>query len=162
PGPDGRLWAINPENGYFGVAPGTSYKSNSSAMKSIEKNTLFTNVALTPDGDVWWEGMDTEPPPGTVDWQGKPWKQGGEGKVAHPPRIFMVNWFRKSKDSQFLWPGYGENMRVLKWIIDRALVRTGGQETPVGWVPREGDIDLSGLDISSEGFAAATRVNLDE
>jgi phosphoenolpyruvate carboxykinase (GTP) len=266
-GDDGRLYAVNPEAGYFGVAPGTSYSSNATAMRSIMKDTLFTNVAMTSDGDVWWEGKDGDIPAELTDWQGRPWNRGSMEKAAHPnsrftapmknnpalskfaddpqgvpisavifggrradtiplvlqsfnwthgvyfgatmgsettaaatgkvgvvrrdpfamlpfcgynmvdyfkhwlsmqskiqypPKLFLVNWFRKDRNGKFLWPGFGENVRVLKWIVDRARLRVGGRETPFGWVPRPGDLDLSGLDIPSEKIEEATHIDLDE
>ncbi len=263
-GEDGRLWAVNPENGYFGVAPGTNMKSNPNAMKTIAKNTIFTNVAVTKNGEVWWEGLDGEVPDELTDWKGEPWKKGSTEKAAHPnsrftapasnnpilsshvndprgvpisaiifggrrsntvplvmqsfnwahgvylgstmasettaaatgatgvvrrdpmamlpfcgynmaeyfqhwlnmqkrvpypPKIFLVNWFRKNKDGKFMWPGYGDNMRVLKWIIDRAHGKVGAQESLFGWVPKQGHIDLSGLEISPETVDEATAID---
>jgi phosphoenolpyruvate carboxykinase (GTP) len=267
-GPDGRLYAVNPENGYFGVVPGTSYKSNPNAMKSIERDTLYTNVALTDDGDVWWEGKDGPPPASCIDWKGNRWTPASKEKAAHPnsrfavpmrnnpvldpdvekgegvpisaiifggrrsdtmplifsalnwthgvyvgatmasettaaatgavgqvrrdpmamlpfcgysmgdyfqhwleigprltnpPLIFHVNWFRKGADGKFLWPGFGNNMRVLKWIIDRCEGRGSAEETPIGGIPRLEDLDLEELDgVSNEQMKELLSVKPDE
>ncbi len=255
-GEDGRLWAVNPENGFFGVAPGTSAKSNPNALASTRKNSIFTNVVLTEDGDVWWEGLDKNPPKNALNWKGEPWDPADGSKGAHPnsrftapakncpcispefenpkgvplsaivfggrraktaplvyqsrdwqhgvfvgsimasettaaatgavgvvrrdpmamlpfcgynmgdywqhwldmgeliqnkPKIFNVNWFRTDDDGNFIWPGFGENMRVLEWIMARCFDEVGADESPIGYVPKPEDINLeeSGVSIKT-------------
>ena len=268
-GDDGRLWAINPEAGYFGVAPGTSAKTNPNALASVGRDTIFTNVAATPDGDVWWEGMGASPPPGLLDWQGRPWSSALGTPAAHPnsrftspatnnpalsthwedaqgvpisailfggrraqtvplicqslswqhgvfmgasmasettaaatgqvgvvrrdpmamlpfcgynmgdyfehwlemgaaasapPAIFQVNWFRRDADGHFLWPGFGENLRVLRWVRDQVLARnqSGARETPIGIVPTAQGLDVAGLQLSSGDVDTLLSVDRDK
>jgi len=265
PGADGRLWALNPESGFFGVVPGTSRKTNANAMEMIQKDTIYTNVALRPDGTPWWEGHDDPPPANALDWQGRPWTPKSTEKAAHPnsrftthasqcpsispdwekpegvpitamlfgarrqrtvplvfqsqswqhgvflgatlssettaaatgkvgvlrrdpmamlpfagynmgdywahwlkigqqlkspPKIFRVNWFRTGDNGKFLWPGYSENLRVLKWVIERSEgSRDGATDTPIGYVPKKSALDLRGLDLPDAAVAELLRVD---
>jgi phosphoenolpyruvate carboxykinase (GTP) len=268
PGPDGRLYAINPEAGFFGVAPGTNMETNPNAMYSVEANTIFTNTAITADGDVWWEGMG-EPPVGLTDWKGQAWSKDLGTPAAHPnsrftapagqdpaiapewedpagvpidailfggrrasviplvfqsrswdhgvflgsimssettaaatgavgnlrrdpfamlpfcgynmadyfahwltfsdkydeaklPKIFYVNWFRKGDDGRWLWPGFGENSRVLEWVFERVGGRGDAVETSIGYLPTKDAINTSGLNVNAKDMEELLAVNNDE
>jgi len=263
PGEDGQLWAINPEAGFFGVAPGTSMKTNPNCMQTLGRNTIYTNVGLTPNGQPWWEGIDGEKPEGLLDWQGRP-HDSSNGPVAHPnarftvtaaqcpsysseanapsgvpisaiifggrrstvaplvlesldwahgvftgaavasettaaavgqvgqvrrdpmamkpfcgynfgdywahwlsfsercaklPKIFHVNWFRKDAEGRYMWPGYGDNMRVLKWITERCAGVAEAVTTPVGLMPNRADIDLTGLALTEQTLDALLAID---
>ncbi len=270
---DGRLWAINPETGFFGVAPGTNSKSNPNMLKTISHNTIFTNVVLGKDGTVWWEGADWDPPAEAFDWQGRPWKPGMKdsngnavlgahpnsrftaplsqcpsasfriehhhgvpisaiifggrrarlaplvyeafdwehgvfigatmasertaaqfGKIgevrrdpmamlpfcgyhmgdyfehwlnigrrmSHPPRVFHVNWFRQDENGEYLWPGYGENLRVIEWILDRCRGEADAVKTPIGYVPTPESLDMTGLDLPRQNLEKLLSVDRDD
>src|SRR5437764_4549339 len=268
-GDDGRLYAINPEAGFFGVAPGTSDTTNPNAMKTLTRNCIFTNTAYTGDGDVWWEGMTPDKPAHLVDWKREDWTPDKGTPAAHPnarftapagqcpsiapewedpngvpisailvggrrssvvplvheafdgghgvflgsimasettaaaagavgklrrdpfamlpfcgynmadylghwlsigkatdadklPKIFYVNWFRKDSEGKFLWPGFGDNSRVLEWVFQRVNGKGGAAQTPIGFVPTADDLDLDGLDLSAEAVAELLKVDPDE
>ncbi len=267
-GPSGRLYAMNPETGFFGVAPGTSQQSNPHAMATFARNSIFTNVALTPDGNVWWEDMGVKPPASLIDWEGNAWTPDCGRKAAHPnarfttpaaqcpvidpdwenpngvplsailfggrrqgtvplvveafdwehgvflgssagsettaaalgkagvlrrdpfamlpfcgyhmgdyfahwlmlpqrtdrsklPKVFFVNWFRKNSRGRWLWPGYGENCRVLKWICERVEGTGQAVETAIGWLPTPGALDLSGLNFSQDDLQELLAVDVE-
>jgi phosphoenolpyruvate carboxykinase (GTP) len=267
-GEDGRLYAINPEAGFFGVAPGTGMHTNPNAVRMLDHDAIYTNVAGTPDGDVWWEGLTEDKPPRLTDWKGQPWTPESDTPAAHPnarftvaaaqcpsiaeewqdpkgvpisailfggrrattvplvtearsweegvflgsimssektaaaagtvgevrrdpfamlpfcgynfgdyfahwlslreregaklPRLFYVNWFRKDADGKYLWPGYGDNSRVLKWVLERIAGKGEGVDTPIGLVPAPGAIDLNGLDISHEQMEELLAVDVED